>query len=99
MKNKKLVIIIIILIVILMGTIYLCYFSDNEESILSNVTSSENIEVRTESTELNIQYSEEELNGDYSQYDTKIILNDAEIEIEGSGVLKKNNTLTIKGRA
>lgn len=95
MKNKKLVIIIIILIVILMGTIYLCYFSDNEESILSNVISSENIEVRTESTELNIQYSEEELNGDYSQYDTKIILNDAEIEIEGSGVLKKNNTLTI----
>lgn len=95
MKNRKLVISIFILIVILMVTIYLCYFSDNDKSILNDVTSSENIEIRTESTELNLQYSDEELNGDYSLYDTKIILSDIGINIEGSGVEKKNNILTI----
>ena len=94
MKNstKIEILLIFLLLAFLIIMIFGMFHKDN---ISGNNNSDENIEIRTESTNLNVEYTAEELSEDTSSYDTKIALIDSGTTIEGNGAKVSNNTITI----
>lgn len=92
MKNStKIEILVTFLLVVLLLIMIFGVFHKNNNSD----NSEENIEIRTESTELNVDYSDEELLEEVKNYDAKITLNDSEILVDGAGVKVNNTTVTI----
>ncbi len=87
--GNKLVPIIIILLVLVLAIAIGVYFR-----IKQNQESSKIANIVTESTPINVEYSETELTGQWEEYKAKIELSDEKISIEGSGV--KNSGSEIK---
>lgn len=87
MKNKKTIIILISIILILsiIAIGIFCFFNKGEDYT----------KINTESTKINVQYSNEELTGEWKEYNAKITLNDTNILIEGNGITNKGNFITI----
>lgn len=85
MKNKKIkiVLIYILIIICLIGGCIFYFLNKNYTKI------------NTESTKLNVEYSDEELTGEWKNYDAKITLNNTSILIEGKGITNVENTITI----
>lgn len=92
MKNNKtmLKIMISILIIVIIAFIAI-YFLGNSKS-----GDSDYIQIDTTSTNLEVEYDEEELTGEWSEYKAKITLADSKVNIEGSGVTSSGNSITIK---
>ena len=92
MKNNKtmLKIMISILIIVIIAFIAI-YFLGN-----SKKENSDYIQIDTTSTNLEVEYDEEELTGEWSEYKAKITLADSKVNIEGSGVTSSGNSITIK---
>lgn len=85
MKNKKIKIVLIYILIIICligGCIF--YFLNKSYT-----------KINTESTKLNVEYSDEELTGEWKDYDAKITLNNTSILIEGKGITNVGNTITI----
>lgn len=90
MNNKKIkvffILLIIILIFILAG--YGIYSSSKNKN-------SNYVEINTQSTKLNIEYSDSELTGEWTDYTAKITLSDEKVIVEGKGVTNTGNTIVI----
>lgn len=87
-SSKSKIITIVILVVVLVAMIMMyTYKGKNEEN--------SSIEINKESTNLNIEYTSDELSGEWSNYNAKITLDDEKTVIEGKGVTVSNNTITI----
>lgn len=88
-NNKIMLIIIFLLIIVLIGLLILCFNPMKQETIT-------NEEIITEATDINVEYSETELTGEWEEYKAKIQLNDEKIVIEGTGVKNSGNEITIQ---
>lgn len=88
-KNKIIKVILgivaLILIVILCAYMYLKTIGNN----------SKYTEIKTEGTNIEVEYSNAELTGEYKNYLAKINLDGSKINIEGTGVTNNNSTITI----
>ena len=88
-KNKIIKVILgivaLILIVILCAYMYLKTIGNN----------SKYTEIKTEGTNIEVEYSNEELTGEFKDYLAKITLDGSKINIEGTGVTNNNSTITI----
>ena len=83
--NKTLKIFIILLIIIAIFMIlYFCQNFGNEYT-----------QINTQSTSLDVKYSDAELTGEWSDYVAKITLDDTNTLIEGNGVTHNANTIKI----
>ena len=91
MKDKKLKLIIGIIAIILIIIFIIGYFYESRKNENSNY-----VEIDTESTNLEVEYSDKELTGEWADYIAKITLDDTKTTIEGSGVTNNGNTITIK---
>lgn len=91
MKDKKLKLIIGIITIILIIIFIIGYFYESRKNEKSNY-----VKIDTESTDLDVEYSDKELTGEWSDYVAKINLSDTKTTIEGSGVTNSGNTITIK---
>ena len=91
MKNKKMKIIIGVISIILVIAFIICYLYESQKNKKSNYA-----EINVESTDLQIEYTEKELTGEYSEYTAKIYLSDNGISIDGNGATLSENTITIK---
>lgn len=90
MKNKKIIRVFAIILIILLLTLIVLYYISK-----SNHSNSKEESIRTEGTNLNIEYSEKELTGEWSSYKAKITLSDEKTQIEGSGVTNSGNEIKI----
>lgn len=88
MKNKKRILITLLLIILIVSILIYFYKTKNNEN--SNF-----VQIDTESTDLEVEYSREELTGEWAEYSAKITLNDTKVEIEGTGVTTTGNTIKI----
>ena len=96
MKENKIKVLIIILLIILLVVLVGAYIKDtNPNTNISSNQTSEEIEVIRESNGAKLEYTDEELSGEVSDYTAKITLSDENIEVEGKGVTKNENTLSI----
>lgn len=89
MKNKKIVIIavaILFIVILIVATFYFRKLNNNK----TNLT-----QIDTESTKIEVEYSEKELTGEWSEYKAKITLNDTKTIIEGTGVIITGNNIKI----
>ena len=87
MKNKKGMIIALLLIIIIIVVIFAYLYKNNEKS--------NEMQIDKESTKIEVEYSKEELTGEWAEYKAKITLDDAKTIIEGSGVTTSGNTIKI----
>lgn len=87
MKNKIIKVCIILIIVISIILIANYFYKKNK---ITNYT-----QIDLTSTELNVEYDEKELTGEWSEYTGKILLEDDKVVIEGSGVKASGNSITI----
>ena len=95
MKNStKIEILVIFLLAILLIIMVFGVFHNNSTNNYGD-SLEENIEIRTKSTDLAVEYSTEELSEYISSYDTKITLSDSGTTFQGNGVKVSNNTITI----
>ena len=90
MNNNKTLKIFIILLIILITIFIIFYFFQNLSKQNSEYT-----KINTQSTILDVEYSEKELTGEWSNYIAKITLDDTKTSIEGSGVTNNANTIKI----
>ena len=91
MKNKKNIMICLLLIIAVIVCILIYfYFSKDKNNKNSNTT-----QIDTESTNIEVEYSEEELTGEWAEYKAKITLNDTKVAVEGTGVTTNGNTIKI----
>lgn len=90
MNNTKLKVLIILVLVMLLVILIIAYF--NETAINKE---NDYIEIDKEGTKLEVEYTEKELTGEWSDYTAKITLDDTKTVIEGKGVETDNNTITI----
>ena len=90
MNNNKALKIFISLLIILIIIFIVFYFYQK-----SKKPNGEYTQINTQSTNLNVEYSDEELTGEWSDYIAKITLNDTKTSIEGSGVTNNSNTIKI----
>lgn len=90
MNNNKVLKIFISLLIILIIIFTILYFYSK-----SSKPNSEYTQINTQSTNLNVEYSDKELTGEWSNYIAKITLNDTKTSIEGSGVTNNANTIKI----
>lgn len=89
MKNKKKMIItaaIVLVILIIIVIVYFGKLNNNKSNI---------IQIDTESTKLEVEYSEAELTGEWSEYKAKITLSNEKVSVEGTGVTTSGNTIKI----
>lgn len=88
-KNKItkviLILVVALLIIILCVVMYLKTIGNN----------SKYAEIKTEGTNIEVEYTESELTGEFKDYLAKITLDGSKINIEGSGVTNNNSTITI----
>lgn len=91
MKNNKNIIIISSLIILLIIFLGIGYFFLKQQKENSNY-----VKIDTESTNLEVEYSEKELNGEWTDYTAKITLDDTKTTIEGKGVTNSGNTIIIQ---
>ena len=92
MNNKKSIIItaaIVSVIIIIIIIIIIAYFGKLNNN-KSNV-----VQIDTESTNIEVEYSEAELTGEWSEYKAKITLSDEKVSVEGTGVTTSGNTIKI----
>lgn len=54
------------------------------------------VKIDTEGSNLEVEYSQEELNGEWTDYTAKITLDDTKTTIEGKGVTNSGNTIIIQ---
>ncbi|MBQ9657816.1 MAG: carbohydrate-binding domain-containing protein [Clostridia bacterium] len=85
MKGKKIYIFCSMLVLLLILTIIGYYIWQNRNGIQSS----------SQKTNINIEYSQEELTGEWKEYSAKITLSDEKISVEGSGVTNNGNTIVI----
>ncbi len=89
MKNKKQIIIYsLILLAILLAILCLIYGGYLEKN-------NKEVPISTESTQIDIQYTNDELTGENSNYNAKINLNDENTVIDGNGVTLSASNITI----
>lgn len=90
MKNKKIkwmVIFLVIIIIIILGIGYFYGIKKNKNLNL--------VQIDMESTNLEVDYTEKELTGEWTDYIAKITLDDTKISIEGKGVTNSGNSIII----
>lgn len=85
-KNLKPIIILIALILIISILTFAVYKIKNN---------SNNVEINTEATNIEVKYSDAELTGEWKDYKAKITLDGSKVSIEGSGATNEGNTITI----
>ncbi len=90
MNNNKVLKIFISLLIILIIIFIILYFYPK-----SSKPNSEYTKINTQSTNLNVEYSDKELTGEWSDYIAKITLDDTKTSIEGKGVTNNANTIKI----
>ncbi len=90
MNNKKIIIFASLLVVALVAIFTIIYFCSNRDK--SNLDSAQ---IDTKGTDLTVEYKEEELIGEWSDYMAKINLSDTKTTVEGKGVKISGNTITI----
>lgn len=89
-KTKKIIVFVSLLIVLLIAIFIIIYFYQNKDK-----SSLDNVQINTKGTDLSVEYKEEELTGEWSEYMAKINLSDNKTTIEGKGVKIVGNTITI----
>lgn len=99
-KEKKVLIIIILVLLVIFACVLVAYFKDSDtnsnsfENFLEKQSSeTDNFEITEESTKVDVKYSDEELQNEYTKYDAKINLND--LSVDGNGISISNNKITI----
>ena len=86
--NNKIIISSVSILLIIFIVLAIIYFKMPK-------VSSNSKEIRTKSTEINVEYSETELTGEWQDYKAKISLSDEKIVIEGTGVTNSENEIKI----
>lgn len=89
MKNRKSMAIVAGIVLVILIIVLIAYFGK------SNNNNSNVIQIDTESTNIEVEYSEEELTGQWSEYKAKITLSDEKVSVEGTGVTTSGNTIKI----
>ena len=84
-KVTKAVVIVLLIVLIILVVNYFYNHKTNNNYTQIDLTS----------TELNIEYDEKELTGEWSEYTGKIVLNGATVSIEGNGVSVSGNSINI----
>jgi len=85
-KKKRIIISIVVIVVILIVVICLYIASINK-----------NVEINNQSSNIIVEYEEDEISGDWDDtYTSNIKLSDAGTTVDGGGVIVSNNTITIK---
>ena len=92
MKNKTKILISIILII----AIAIVALVTSESYSNSKSEGSDYVKIDTTSTNIEVEYDDQELTGEWSDYSAKITLDDSKVTIEGKGVTNTNNSITIK---
>ena len=100
-KEKKILVIIITVLTIFLVCIVTSYFKDSSDinannfnNFLDNQNSeSDDFEITEESTHVEVKYSDEELQNEYTKYDTNVDLN--KLVVDGDGVKISNSKITI----
>lgn len=90
MNEKKLKIFAGLLLIALIIIFIICYFYENKKD-----TSSDYVQIDTEGTDLEVEYNNAELTGEWSDYSAKITLDDTKTIVEGKGVTNNGNVITI----
>lgn len=88
MKKNKLKTVIIFLLVTLIITFVISYLYTKEKSNY--------IKIDTTGSNIEVEYDDKELTGEWAEYTAKITLDDSKITIEGNGVTNTGNTISIK---
>lgn len=88
MKNRRMMVIITILLLICVLAIGIYFYKSNNNN--SNIT-----QIDTKSTDIEVEYSQKELTGEWAEYKAKITLNDTKVVVEGSGVTTTGTTIKI----
>ena len=95
-KYIKFVLPIIAFVCVLLFGVGCSSVKNNSDIVIDNNSSSVgNVEIVTESTELNVEYESSEVKSDIGNYSAKITLSDSNISIEGAGVTRSGSTITI----
>ena len=100
-KEKKILIITIIVLTLVFACILAFYFKDTSDIDINNFNNffdnqnseSDDFEITEESTKVEVKYSDEELQNEYTKYDTKVDLN--KMSVDGDGVKVSNSKITI----
>ena len=100
-KERVIVVFIIFILAILLGFIVFLYFKDDNSSPNSNFSlfnnssseEDEDFDITTESTNISVEYSDDELVESYNNYDAKIDL--SKLTVDGDGVKIDNNIIKI----
>jgi len=89
MKNKKIktLILVVLILALLLGFIVAYMLEDKQNNSV--------VEVVTESTDLDVEYTTTELSGEWSDYTGKITLSDEQVKIDGNGITSNGNIITI----
>ena len=90
MDRKKLKIFAGVLLILLIIIFIIWYCYENKKS-----TTSDYVQIDTKGTDLEFEYNNEELTGEWSDYTAKISLDDIKTIIEGKGVTNNGNVITI----
>lgn len=92
MKNKTKILMSIILIIgVAVVALTISDFFGNPKT-----QDSDFVQIDTTSTNIEVEYNQQELTGEWSDYTAKITLADSKVTIEGKGVTNNNNAITIK---
>ena len=101
-KKNKVIIIVEIAIILMAVIAFSIYKLNGDDGSLDGLSSKSSksgsegtVEIRKESTKLEVEYEEAELAGEYSNLTAKITLDESNITIDGSGAKKEGNTITI----
>lgn len=90
-NNRTIKIFICLLVLIAIGTFVIIYLYKKQDNENLGYT-----QINTKGTELSVEYNEEELKGEWSEYVAKINLSDEKTIVEGKGVTVIENTISIK---
>lgn len=86
-SNNKILAVLLALILVVLIILFVKPKTQNNAEISE--------EIRSESTNINVEYSEAELTGTWKDYKAKIQLSDEKIVIDGSGVTNSGNEIKI----
>ena len=90
MKNKTKILISIILIIVIAVVALVI-----SNSYSNQTEKSDYVQIDTTSTNIEVEYDNQELTGEWSDYTAKITLADSKVTIEGKGVSNSANEITI----